>query len=137
MAILYFSLLISQKLSFFLTFKGDIETFKLEERQLQKEQITDTKKKAKKINIDNFTCELEALIFFWPIKKSMSSVYNIFLVKTKILGVQHICKIYLIIDQQIAQHFVQYSECLSNPPSLLCNSNNQPFSYFKNLSQSR
>ena len=30
-------------------------------------------------------------------------------------------KIYFIIDQQIAQHFVQYSECLWNPPLLVCN----------------
>ena len=28
-------------------------------------------------------------------------------------------KIYFIIDQQIARHFVQYSQTLSNPPSLL------------------
>ena len=28
-----------------------------------------------------------------------------------------------IIDQQIARHVVQYSECLYNPPSLLYNSN--------------
>ena len=32
-------------------------------------------------------------------------------------------KRYLIIDQQIARLFVNYSECLYNPPSLLCNSN--------------
>ena len=38
---------------------------------------------------------------------------------------------YFIIDQQIAGHFVHYSECLFHPPSLLCHSNNQPFSYFK------
>jgi hypothetical protein len=30
-------------------------------------------------------------------------------------------------DQQIARHFVHYSECLSNPPSHLSNSNNTPF----------
>jgi hypothetical protein len=40
-------------------------------------------------------------------------------------------KRYFIIDQQIAQYFVLYSDCLSNPSSLLSNSNNQPFSYFK------
>ena len=28
-----------------------------------------------------------------------------------------------IIEKQIARHFGQYSECLSNIPSLLCNSN--------------
>ena len=31
----------------------------------------------------------------------------------------HLDKIYSIIDQQIAMHFVQYDKCLSNPPSLL------------------
>ena len=46
-------------------------------------------------------------------------------------------KRYFIIDQQIACHFVHYSECLYQPPSHLCNSNNQPFSWFKDLSQSR
>ena len=35
----------------------------------------------------------------------------------------HMSKIYFIIDQQIARHFVHYSECLDNPPSLLSNSN--------------
>ena len=30
-------------------------------------------------------------------------------------------KRYFIIDQQIARHFVHYSECLSNPLYLLCN----------------
>ena len=34
----------------------------------------------------------------------------------------------MLIDQQIAQHFVQYSEFLLNAPSLLCHSNNSPFS---------
>ena len=33
-------------------------------------------------------------------------------------------KRYFMIDQQIARHFLQYSDCLSNPPSLLFNSNN-------------
>ena len=28
-------------------------------------------------------------------------------------------KIYFIIEQQIARHFVQYSEFLSNPPQIL------------------
>ena len=37
-------------------------------------------------------------------------------------------KIYFKIDQQIAQHVGQYSECLYHPLPLLCNSNNQPFS---------
>ena len=46
-------------------------------------------------------------------------------------------KRYLIIDQQIALHFVHCSECLYYPPSLLYNSNNQPFLYFKDLIQSR
>ena len=44
-------------------------------------------------------------------------------------------KRYFIIDQQIAQHFGHYSECLYNPLSLLCNSNNKPISYFKALNQ--
>ena len=38
----------------------------------------------------------------------------------------HVCSIlkrYFIIDQQIAWLFVQYSEYLSNRPSLLCNFN--------------
>ena len=33
-------------------------------------------------------------------------------------------KRYLIIDQQIARHLMHYSDCLYNPHSLLCNSNN-------------
>ena len=33
-------------------------------------------------------------------------------------------KRYFKIDQQIARHSVQFSECLLNPPSLLGNSNN-------------
>ena len=33
-------------------------------------------------------------------------------------------KRYFMIDQQIARKLVYYSECLSNPPSLLSNSNN-------------
>ena len=35
-----------------------------------------------------------------------------------------------IIEEEIARHFVQYSVCLSYfvLPSLLCNSNNKPFS---------
>ena len=32
-------------------------------------------------------------------------------------------KIDFIIEKQIVRHFVQYSECLSTTPSLLCNSN--------------
>ena len=32
-----------------------------------------------------------------------------------------------IIEKQIAQLFVQYSECVSKPPSLLCDSKNLPF----------
>ena len=28
-----------------------------------------------------------------------------------------------IVEKQIERPFVQYSECLSNPPSILCNSN--------------
>ena len=36
---------------------------------------------------------------------------------------QRISIIYFIIDQQIARHFVYYSECLSNPLFLLCNIN--------------
>ena len=31
------------------------------------------------------------------------------------------------------RYFVHYSECLYNPPSLLSNSNNKSFSYFKDL----
>ena len=31
------------------------------------------------------------------------------------------------IDQQKAQHFVHFDECLYHAPSLLCNSNNNPF----------
>ena len=51
---------------------------------------------------------------------------------------QHtLSKTYFIIDQQIARHFVHYSECIYHPPSLLCNSYNQPFSYFKDLSKSQ
>ena len=30
-------------------------------------------------------------------------------------------------EKQIVQHFVQCRECLLNPPSLLCSSNNNPF----------
>ena len=41
-------------------------------------------------------------------------------------------KRYFIIDQQIARHFVHYSEYHYNPPSLLCNSNNKPFCYLAN-----
>jgi hypothetical protein len=40
------------------------------------------------------------------------------------------------IDKKIALHFLYYSECLYQPLSLLCNSYNQPCSYFKDLSQS-
>ena len=36
----------------------------------------------------------------------------------------YMSKRYFIIDQQIARHFVHYSKCLDNPPSLLSNSNN-------------
>ena len=46
-------------------------------------------------------------------------------------------KIDFIISKQIAWYFVQYSECLSNLPSNLLNSNNKPFSYFKDLRQSQ
>ena len=44
-----------------------------------------------------------------------------------------------IIDQQIARHFVQYSECLSNPPSLLISMQLKQLtlSKFKDLIQSR
>ena len=43
-------------------------------------------------------------------------------------------KRYFLIDQQLARHFVHYSEWYTTP-SLLCNSNNYPFSYFMNLNQ--
>ena len=43
----------------------------------------------------------------------------------------------IIIEKHIALYFVQYSECLSNPPFLLCYSDNLPFYKFKDLSQSR
>ena len=33
-------------------------------------------------------------------------------------------KRYFILDQQIARYFVQYSECISNPPAFIFNSNN-------------
>ena len=36
-------------------------------------------------------------------------------------------KRYFIIDQQIARHFVHYSECLSNPPSLYATQMINPF----------
>ena len=36
----------------------------------------------------------------------------------------HINKRYFRLDQQIARHFVHYSESLYHPPILLCNSNN-------------
>ena len=39
-------------------------------------------------------------------------------------GGMHVYKRYFIIDQQIVRHFVQFSESLPNPPSLICNSNN-------------
>ena len=39
------------------------------------------------------------------------------------------------IEKQIERHFVEYGKCLSNPSSLLCNSNNKPFYQFNNLSQ--
>ena len=34
-----------------------------------------------------------------------------------------IFKRYFIIDKKIERHFVHYSECLPQPPSLVCNSN--------------
>ena len=42
-----------------------------------------------------------------------------------------------IIDQQIARHFVHFIKYLYQSPFLLCNSNNYPFSYYKNPNQSR
>ena len=36
-------------------------------------------------------------------------------------------KRYFIIDQQIVQHFVHYSKCLSNPPSFYANEIINPF----------
>ena len=39
-----------------------------------------------------------------------------------------IYKRYFIIEKQIVRHFRQYSEGLLNPPSLLCNLKNLPFS---------
>ena len=48
--------------------------------------------------------------------------------KSVLSSVQCIYKRYFVIDQQIAQHPVKFSECVSNPPSLLGNSNNYPSS---------
>ena len=42
-----------------------------------------------------------------------------------------------MIEKQMVRHFVQYTECLSYPASLLCNSNKYPFSQIKDLSQPR
>ena len=38
-------------------------------------------------------------------------------------------KRYLLIDQQIARNFVHYSDCLSNPPSLLSTQLINSFNY--------
>ena len=40
-------------------------------------------------------------------------------------------KRYFMIDQQIAQHYLHYSKCLYHPPSLVCDSNDKPISYFQ------
>ena len=52
----------------------------------------------------------------------MSEYYDSF--KNDQVSLNDFDKKYFIIDQQIARHFLQYNECLSNPPSLLSNSNN-------------
>ena len=46
-------------------------------------------------------------------------------------------KRYFILDQQIVQHSMLFSECLYQPPSLLCILNNYPFYYFMDLNQSQ
>ena len=51
---------------------------------------------------------------------------NVYLIQNKELQ-KYPNKRYSIIDQQIARHFVHYTECLYHHPSLLYNSYNSHF----------
>ena len=39
-----------------------------------------------------------------------------------------------MIEYQLSRGIMKYSKCISYPPSLICNSYNEPFSSFKDLS---
>ena len=63
--------------------------------------------------------------------KSQENRFNKFSLRIKLFNMlfytMFIKKDIFEIDQQVVWHFGPYIDCLS-PPSLLCNSNNQPFS---------
>ena len=93
--------------------------------------------KAKRIEKSYFptVSKTASFIFSYFVLNYFCSIYSVLVLLFRVIYYSIIR--YSILDRRIARHFVHFSECLYNPLSLLCNSNNSSYSYFKDLSQSR